>query len=46
MEEINIFNQEWYNLIDQKKHTFTEGFINLTLAPYDVVWLEPQPGQN
>jgi sucrose phosphorylase len=42
METINIFNQEWYSLIDQKKHTFTEGVISLTLEPYDVVWLEPQ----
>ncbi|MFV1976689.1 MAG: sugar phosphorylase [Candidatus Scalindua sp.] len=42
METINIFNQEWYSLIDQKKHTFTAGVISLTLEPYDVVWLEPQ----
>ncbi len=42
METINIFNQEWYNLIAQQKHTFTEGIINLTLEPYDVMWLEPQ----
>jgi len=42
METINIFNKEWYSLIDQKKHTFTAGVISLTLEPYDVVWLEPQ----
>ncbi|MGR3319725.1 MAG: sugar phosphorylase [Candidatus Anammoxibacter sp.] len=42
METINIFNQEWYDLIDQKKYTFSEGIISLTLEPYDVVWLEPQ----
>ncbi len=46
METINIFSQEWYNLIDQQKYTFTEGIINLTLEPYDVVWLEPQPRQS
>ena len=42
MESINIFSQEWHNLIDQKKYTFTEKTINLTLEPYDVVWIEPQ----
>ena len=42
METINIFNKEWYSLIDQKKHTFREEVISLTLEPYDVVWLEPQ----
>ena len=42
METLNIFNREWYNLIDQKKYTFTEGIIDLTLEPYDVMWLEPQ----
>ena len=42
METINIFNKEWYSLIDQKKYTFTEGILSLTLEPYDVVWLEPQ----
>jgi sucrose phosphorylase len=42
METIHIFKQEWYNLIDQKKYTFKEENISLTLEPYDVVWLEPQ----
>ncbi len=42
METIKIFNQEWYNLIDQKKYTFTDGTISLTLEPYEVMWLEPQ----
>ncbi len=42
METINILNQEWCNLINQKKYTFTEGVITLTLEPYDVVWFEPQ----
>ncbi len=42
METLNIFSREWYNLINQKKYTFTEGTVNLTLEPYDVIWLEPQ----
>ncbi len=42
METIHIFKQEWCNLIDQKKYTFKEENISLTLEPYDVVWLEPQ----
>ena len=33
METINIFNKEWYSLIDQKKHTFREEVISLTLEP-------------
>ncbi len=42
METIHIFKQEWCNLIDQKKYTFKEENISLTLEPYDVVWLAPQ----
>ncbi len=42
METIHILKQEWCNLIDQKKYTFKEENISLTLEPYDVVWLEPQ----
>lgn len=42
MDTIHIFKQEWCNLIDQKKYTFKEENISLTLEPYDVVWLEPQ----
>lgn len=42
METINIYNQEWYDLIDQKKYTFTGGNISLTLEPFGVVWFEPQ----
>jgi sucrose phosphorylase len=42
METLNIFNREWYNLIDQKKYTFMKGIIDITLEPYGVMWIEPQ----
>jgi sucrose phosphorylase len=42
LKEVQIFKQEWYDLIRQDKHTFEDENISLTLKPYDVVWLEPQ----
>ena len=42
LKEVQIFKQGWYDLIRQDKHTFEDENINLTLKPYDVVWLEPQ----
>ncbi len=42
MKTVQIFKQEWYDLISQDKHTFKDENIGLTLKPYDVVWLEPQ----
>jgi len=42
MKSVCIFKREWYDLIGQNKYTFEEDSINLTLKPYDVVWLEPQ----
>ncbi|ODS31508.1 MAG: trehalose synthase [Candidatus Scalindua rubra] len=42
MKTVHIFKQEWYDLIGQDMHTFKDESINLTLKPYDVVWLEPQ----
>ncbi len=42
MKTVNIFEQEWYDLISQDMYTFKDESINLTLKPYDVVWLEPQ----
>ncbi len=42
MKTVQIFKQEWYDLISQDKHIFKDESVNLTLKPYDVVWLEPQ----
>jgi sucrose phosphorylase len=42
MKAVQIFKQEWYDLLSQDKHTFQDENISLTLKPYDVVWLEPQ----
>ena len=42
MKTVQIFKQEWYELISQDKYTFKDENISLTLNPYDVVWLEPQ----
>ncbi len=42
MKTIQIFKQEWYDLISQDKHSFKDESVSLTLKPYDVVWLEPQ----
>ena len=42
LKEVQIFKQEWYDLISQDKHTFKDENISLTLKPYDIVWLEPQ----
>ena len=42
MKTVQIFKQEWYDLISQDKHTFKDENISLTLKPYDIVWLEPQ----
>ncbi len=42
METIQIFKQEWCDLIEQKKYTFDGENISLTLGPYDILWLEPQ----
>ncbi len=40
---VNVFKQEWYDLISQDMYTFNkEENISITLKPYDVVWLEPQ----
>jgi glucosylglycerate phosphorylase len=39
---VNIFEQEWYDLISQDMYTFKDESISLTLKPYDVVWLEHQ----
>ena len=42
MKTIQIFKQEWYDLIIQDMYTFKDESISLTLKPYDIVWLEPQ----
>jgi sucrose phosphorylase len=42
MKTVNIFKQEWYDLISQDMYSFKDNNISLTLKPYDVVWLEPQ----
>jgi sucrose phosphorylase len=42
MKTIQIFKQEWYDLISQDRYSFKDNNISLTLKPYDVVWLEPQ----
>jgi sucrose phosphorylase len=42
MKTVNIFKQEWYDLISQDMYTFKEENISITLKPYNVVWLEPQ----
>ncbi|MFQ5964150.1 MAG: sugar phosphorylase [Candidatus Scalinduaceae bacterium] len=42
MKTVHIFKQEWYDLVGQDMYTFKDESINLTLKPYDVVWLEPQ----
>ena len=42
MKTIQIFKQEWYDLISQDRYSFKDNTISLTLKPYDVVWLEPQ----
>jgi sucrose phosphorylase len=42
MKTVNIFKQEWYDLISQNMYTFKDESISLTLKPFDVSWLEPQ----
>ena len=42
MKTVNIFKQEWYDLVSQDMHSFKDNNISIKLKPYDVVWLEPQ----
>ncbi|MGR3220722.1 MAG: sugar phosphorylase [Candidatus Anammoxibacter sp.] len=42
MEKVSIFKSEWYDLISEKMYVFNDRNINITLKPYDIVWLEPQ----
>ncbi|MCP5004040.1 MAG: sugar phosphorylase, partial [Planctomycetes bacterium] len=42
MKKMGILRNEWYDLIGRNKYSFKEEIINLTLGPYDVVWLDAQ----
>jgi sucrose phosphorylase len=42
MKTVNIFKQEWYDLVSQDMHSFKDNNISIKLKSYDVVWLEPQ----
>lgn len=42
MQEIQLFNRQWHDLISHKKHYFNDKNIAVKLKPYDVIWMEAQ----
>lgn len=41
LKTVRIFKREWYDLIGREKFIFKNEEINITLEPYEVVWLTP-----
>jgi sucrose phosphorylase len=41
LEELGIEEEHWHDLLGEKRWKTAEGVLNVTLQPYDVLWLKP-----
>ena len=41
LSDLNIDEENWYDMINEKEWIFEKKKLSITMQPYDVIWLKP-----